>query len=157
VLTAAHVVVDAPAATVLDRKVEITWANQAYDVALLAVPGEPLPGARELSCRKLVEAVTVSGFAKTTPLPLTTRGVVSGQPYRFNDEIWRDVAVMDTVVASGASGAGVIDSFAKVVGIAVGLLGDWIMQPHNRRAFLSDGYSVFVPSSAICRLMGIGG
>lgn len=146
VLTAAHVVVDAPVAIVKDSEGRelagtVLWTNPMHDIALLHIDGFDYIGTAPLSCAAPVVGQPIHMHGN--PLSVTnvyTRGEIIGPAGRQGP--WASVVPVDGTLLPGQSGGAVMAS-GRVVGINVG--GASYQGP--------TGLSFVVPSSDICLLM----
>lgn len=147
VLTAAHVP-DKPSITVETedkRKFTATvlWKNETYDVALLQMEKFDHVAAAAIDCT----SPAVNDVIRTTGNPLgenyiTSWGHVAGTVRAVGP--WAAVMVADLSITSGNSGGPVYNDAGDVVGIIVGA---------QRSPNGPTGFSTFVPSSTICKLM----
>ena len=162
ILTAEHVVAEQgkprPNITANGRPAKVEWSSAEYDLALIS-SGAWTKNAvgREVSCRTppIGEEVIAVGFPglETTPILVAIRGMVASKARRFAKD-WREAIIINGVYHEGISGAGVIDQYGRVVGIAAGALGDWARFLGAQPMFIHNyGLSVAVPGSVICRLL----
>lgn len=166
VLTAAHVVANAPAPMV-DGKVvgppvvllrsdagdvqqgEILWLNKEYDIAAVRPANARRFTAAALSCRAPTRGEEVT--AEGNPLGLkfiTMHGYAASEPSEYAPN-WKSAFVTDISMASGMSGGPAFDKFGEVVGINVGVL-----DPHGGKDGATSGFAFIVPGDAICGLLG---
>ena len=129
---------------------EVLWTNtlegDGYDVALIYAPDLPAQSA-SLSCRQSEVGDHISIVGNPGPLTfLTTWGRVSGPVSAGQWDRWKSLVALDIVAAPGVSGGPVYSADGSVVGILV----SGLVIP-GRGTY---GYSMMVPSTAICRLMG---
>jgi serine protease Do len=125
IVTAAHVtpkggeIVTAKFDDDTERKAEVMWANEAYDIALLRIADPAGIDVAPLACR--VPDLHESVIAKGNPLSLaniTTRGWVAGGLMSLGP--WRSVVTLSIPIAGGMSGGGLFDASGRLVGILVG-------------------------------------
>ena len=129
---------------------EVLWTNSpevgGYDVSLVYVPGLKAE-ASPLSCAPTHTGEDVSIIGNPGPLTfLETWGKVSGPITAGQWYVWKSLVALDIVSAPGVSGGPVFDAGGEVVGILVSGL---IIEGRGNYA-----YSMMVPGTAICHLLG---
>jgi len=144
-VTAAHVVAKQAEVQIGDQPGVVLWANAAYDIALLSGPdtAETVP----LAC--VIPAVGDVGISYGNPLFLENieaTGRVAGAAQELMH--WKLVVPVDGSVASGMSGGGFVMG-GRLVGVSVGV----VTEPMGLGSSLT-GFSVIVPTSVVCDLMG---
>jgi S1-C subfamily serine protease len=166
VLTAAHVVADAPSALVNGslsgpplvtlrssdgdvQQGEVLWINREYDIAAVRPSNARRFGAANLACRapKVGEPLTAEG----NPFGLsfiTMHGFVAAAPTEYAPK-WKSAFITDISMASGMSGGPSYDKSGEVIGINVG-----VVDPHGGAQGATSGFAFVVPGSAVCGLLG---
>lgn len=129
---------------------DVLWTNApepgGYDVSLVYVPDLKAEAA-PLSCAATHTGEAVSIVGNPGPLTfLTTWGRVSGVIAAGQWYVWKSLVALDIVSAPGVSGGPVYDESGEVVGILV----SGMVLPERG----NFGYSMMVPSTAICHLLG---
>lgn len=166
VLTAAHVVADAPAAMVDGRlagppvvvlrsdagdvqKGEVLWVNRQYDIAAVRPANSKRFSAAHLSCRTPDKGEALAAEGNPFGLSfITMHGYVAGDARQLGDK-WKSAFVTDISMASGMSGGPAYDQYGDVIGINVG-----VIDPHGGEDGATSGFAFVVPGSAICSLLG---
>jgi len=153
-LTAGHVTKDANVLNIRTNDgdtlpAKVLWQNNEYDVALIYVKDYQKIASVPLSCAPnfVGQDITITGN------PLGARnakswGHVSGTDLTGLEDkyegMWKKLITLDISAAPGVSGAGVIDSSGKLVGILVaGMVSDRGTFP----------YTFAVPASVACHLL----
>lgn len=153
VVTAAHVVADAPNAKIKlanDEEIdgEVLWSNKARDIALIKVgPNAFLKPAR-LRCSSPEKGDLI--YAEGNPLNLefvTVWGSVAAEARTVGP--WLRAFITDIVVVPGQSGGPVYNLNDEVVGMTVGVM---LMPMGFSASIVGIGYAV--PASEICALIG---
>jgi S1-C subfamily serine protease len=150
VLSAAHVVNSNLPAKVTDsggaiHNAVLLWANTEYDIALMKMEGFHDVGASELECSIAPIGTAIEGvgyplnIARVHVWGLVASGVQTLGP-------WKAANFTDMSVLQGQSGGPVFNTAKKVVGLMVGIR----QSPQNHWT----AFSVMVPASVICTLMG---
>lgn len=166
VLTAAHVVADAPAAMV-DGKLsgppvvtlrsdagdvqqgEVLWVNTQYDIAAVRPTNSKRFSAAHLSCRTPDKGETLAAEGNPFGVAfITMHGYVASEPREFAPT-WKSAFVTDISMASGMSGGPAYDQYGDVIGINVG-----VIDPHGGAQGATSGFAFVVPGSAVCALLG---
>ncbi|MBZ9984912.1 serine protease [Mesorhizobium sp. BR-1-1-8] len=172
VITAAHVVADAPRAVLGSdgqggnvygaptvrlisdlgdvQDGEVLWINKEYDIAAVRPTNSRRFTAASLACREpdLGEALVAEGNPAGVQF-IQMHGFVSGDTRPFLPN-WKSGFVTDMTVISGMSGGGIYDQFGAVIGITVGAF-----DPHGSQGQTAQGGMGFaVPSSVVCSLLG---
>lgn len=153
IVTAEHVVKSSKVASLKTRggraaSAEVLWASADYDIALLKTDAI-IPSA-SLDC--VAATVGDSIMAVGNPLGMefiSSYGRVAGDPREFLPN-WKAAFVTDMTVIMGNSGGPVFSSDGKIVGIVVGAP----MAPIDGGGKSYIGFSLAVPSSAVCKLLG---
>lgn len=166
ILTAAHVVSDAPAQfengivvgppTVQLRsddgdiqKGEVLWINKEYDIAAIR-PANPrrFTGAT-LACRPVKKGEAIRAEGNPFGLKFVTmRGYAASEPSQYSPS-WKSAFVTDISMASGMSGGPAYDTYGEVIGINVG-----VVDPHGNANGATSGFAFIVPSRDVCGLLG---
>ncbi|MBZ9973531.1 serine protease [Mesorhizobium sp. BR1-1-12] len=165
IITAAHVVADAPRPAdgglptvrlISDQgdvqDGEVLWLNKDYDIAAVRPKNARRFLEADLACRDVVvgEPLVAEGNPVGVQF-ISMHGYVSGAPRAFLPN-WKSGFVTDMTVISGMSGGGIYDAGGEVVGITVGAF-----DPHGVAGQAAQGGMGFaVPSSVICGLLGRG-
>ena len=160
VLTAQHVIDGSKEVTIetaLRKKVKATvlWGSPQYDVALV-LTADALPAhTREIDCRPLrvgdkIEAVgnpMDQDFVHSFGRVASTTRQGGKTPY---DMPFVSYVMADIKVSPGMSGGPILGKNGKIVGITVAMQGQRI----GFGGFIPLGFSIIVPSSAVCTLLG---
>ena len=166
VITAAHVVADAPAAMVDGhltgpavvtlrsdagdvQQGEVLWLNKEYDIAAVRPSNARRFKAASLACRTVEMGETI--VAEGNPFGLqfiTMHGYAAGAVTEYAPQ-WRAAFITDISMASGMSGGPSFDKYGEVIGINVG-----VVDPHGGAQGATSGFAFVVPSSAVCGLLG---
>jgi serine protease Do len=166
VLTAAHVVADAPAAMV-DGKLagpavvtlrseagdvqqgEVLWVNTQYDIAAVRPANARRFKAAKLACRNVAVGETLTAEGNPFGLKFVTmHGYVAAEPTEYAPK-WKSAFITDISMASGMSGGPSYDKSGEVIGINVG-----VVDPHGGSTGATSGFAFVVPSSVVCSLLG---
>ncbi len=172
VITAAHVVSDAPRAAIgtgQDGKQvfgppsvrlisdlgdvqdgEVLWVNKTYDIAAVRPANAKRFTVASLACRDALVGEELS--AEGNPLGMqfiTMHGYVSGAVREMQPN-WKAAFITDMTTISGMSGGPVYDDNGQVVGITVGTA-DPNAKPGGAAV---AAWGFVVPSSAVCGLLG---
>lgn len=150
-ITAAHVIEDGKAYRVQyengnEHDAEILWTAPAYDVALLRIPDAHAITAR-LDCNE--PAIGTPLVAKGNPLDMTfisMHGHVAGAAKEISR--WKRGFFADLYVYGGMSG-GPVYAGGNVVGMTVGH-----RMVQAGLGLVGTRFSVVVPASVICNLLG---
>lgn len=173
ILTAAHVVeltqgngppraLDISSMSVKQMLGNVMWLTSRFDAAVVRADRD-LPVTRTLDCRQAVpgEPITIVGYPSVAGSqiagPMITQGAVASF-MRFDTD-YAEFVILDAKVEPGNSGGPVFDQRGRIIGIVVATYGTSIDVPpfSNKPAkhyFVSNGYSIMVPSSTLCRLLG---
>lgn len=158
--------------TIATQQATMSWMNAPADLAAI-VPSAPLRVTRQLVCRPTVpgEPITIVGYPAIGGVhvwgPTITQGIVATYPQGTRLEV-HDAVILDAKVQPGNSGGPVFDARGRVVGIAVAMFGERIMVPPratdrrpdgagpapDREYFAPNSYTMMVPSTVLCRLLG---
>lgn len=172
IITAAHVVVDAPRAVlgtdaagnpVLGAPIvkiisdagdvqdgEVLWVNRTYDIAAVRPSNQKRFTAASLACRDAIVGEEISAEGNPVGIQfITMYGHVAGVTREFAPN-WKEAFVSSMTVISGMSGGATFDQFGQVLGITVGA-----MDPHGSANSANEGGLGFiVPSLTVCHLLG---
>lgn len=172
IITAAHVVGDAPRAVIGNDQEgkpiygpptvklisdlgdvqtgEVLWINKVYDIAAVRPSNAKRFTAANLACRDAIvgEGIAAEGNPVGVQF-ITMHGYVSGEARELQPQ-WKSAFVTDMTTISGMSGGPTYDEFGEVIGITVGA-----MDPHGEVGkAASAGMGFAVPSSVVCGLLG---
>lgn len=154
ILTAAHVVKDAKAATLKTkdgkiRQAAVLWANTEYDIALLSSEDTKIDAAT-LDCRVAQAGDFITSYGNPLNVEFAAAfGRIAGEPRKFGP--WQSVFVTDITTVMGQSGGPVFNEEGRLVGITVGA-----MTVAMRFSLSLVGYGFVVPSASVCELLARG-
>ena len=130
------------------RKANIVWASKDYDIAMVHADSPDTKPAK-LNCGVIPVGSEI--HAQGNPMMLdfvTTYGHIAKLPETLDH--WKSTYIVDMVTVQGMSGGPVLDSNDDIVGITVGVL----YMPLGISSSMT-GIGAVVPSSEICKMLGI--
>ena len=151
ILTAYHVVADAPVAVEFFEGPKVggwvRWYDEALDLALLEVAVPPRYKASELACGQL----RVGQHLVAVGHPMRDRWVPQDGRLPRTDEVGGSGLVpLGFEIGLGTSGAPVFDDTGRVAGIALAILAERRSASAGYDEFKDTGIGLMLPATAFC-------